>query len=197
MAPVAAPAGRPVRSGRARPGALVVHGWARWSLRRFLGYEVIPQLGREVRLEPGFGLANVVGATALAFALVLAATPSDRALRGLGAPAWRWLHHGARFDFYLTLLHVGYFLFLHYTLSFHKTVPPPDWFHVPFVLTGISLIGLQVAAFIKDGEQAERSGGAGVRRHLCQLSSPALPWRTGLPAASQACMPPSSCATSV
>lgn len=130
-------------------GVLVVHGWARWSLRRFLGYEFIPELGREVRLEPGFGLANVVGATALGFALVLAATSSDRALRGLGAPAWRWLHHGARFVFYLTLLHVGYFLFLHYTLSFHKAVPPPDWFRVPFVLTGISLIGLQVAAFIK------------------------------------------------
>lgn len=85
--------------------------------------------------------------------------------------------------------------------ALHAFVPqdgsPPDWFHVPFVLTGISLIGLQVAAFIKDGEQAERSGGAGVRRHLCQLSSPALLWRTGLPAASQACMPPSSCATSV
>ena len=38
-------------------GLLVVHGWARWSLRRFLGYEFIPQLGRDVRLEPGFGLA--------------------------------------------------------------------------------------------------------------------------------------------
>lgn len=28
---------------------LVVHGWARWSLRRFLGYEVVPELGRELR----------------------------------------------------------------------------------------------------------------------------------------------------
>lgn len=78
-------------------GVLVVHGWARWSLRRFLGYEVVPQLGREVRLEPGFGLANLIGLTALSFALVLAATSSDRALRRLGAPAWKWLHHSARF----------------------------------------------------------------------------------------------------
>ena len=130
-------------------GVLVVHGWARWSLRGFLGYEVIPELGREVRLEPGFGLANLVGAIALAFALVLAATSSDRALRRLGASAWRWLHHGARFVFYLTLLHAGYFLFLHYTLSFHKAVPPPDWFRMPFVLTGIALLGLQVTAFVK------------------------------------------------
>lgn len=139
-------------------GLLVVHGWARWSLRRFLGYETIPQLGRDVRLEPGFGLANVLGATALAFALVLAATSSDRAMRLLGAPAWKWLHHGARFVFYLTLLHVGYFLFLHYTLSFHKDVPPPDWFRLPFVMTDAAVIGLQIAAFIKTAGKRSRHG---------------------------------------
>lgn len=129
-------------------GLLVVHGWARWSLRRFLGYEVIPQLGREARLEPGFGLANLIGLTALAFALVLAATSSDRALRHLG-PGWKWLHHSALFIFYLSLLHAGYFLFLHYTVSFHKPVPPPDWFRVPFVALGAGLLGLQAAAFVQ------------------------------------------------
>ena len=130
-------------------GVLVAHGWARWSLRRFLGYEVVPQLGREVRLEPGFGLANLVGLTALVFALVLAATSSDRVLRRLGAPAWKWLHHSALFVFYLSLLHAGYFLFLHYTLSFHKQVPPPDWFRAPFVVLGAGLVALQGAAFVK------------------------------------------------
>lgn len=129
-------------------GVLVVHGWARWSLRRFLGYEFIPQLGREARLEPGFGLANLVGLTALGFALLLAATSSDRALRRLG-PGWKWLHHSALFVFYLSLLHAGYFLFLHYTLSFHKAVPPPDWFRVPFVALGAGLLGVQAAAFTK------------------------------------------------
>lgn len=128
-------------------GVLVVHGWARWSLRRFLGYEVVPQLGREARLEPGFGLANLVGLTALVFALVLAATSSDWALRRLGAPAWKWLHHSALFVFYLSLLHAGYFLFLHYTMSFHKQVPPPDWFRFPFVALGVALLLLQMGAF--------------------------------------------------
>ena len=137
-------------------GVLVVHGWARWSLRRFLGYEVIPQLGREVRLEPGFGLANLVGVTALAFALVLAATSSDRALRRLGAPAWRWLHHSALFVFYLSFLHAGYFLFLHYTLSFHKPVPPPDWFRFPFVALGVTVVLLQAAAFLTTAARATR-----------------------------------------
>ena len=130
-------------------GVLVVHGWARWSLRRFLGYEVVPQLGREARMEPGFGLANLIGAVALTFALVLAATSSDWALRRLGAPAWKWLHHGALFIFYLSLLHAGYFLFLHYTASFHKQIPPADWFRGPFVLLGATLLGLQTLAFLK------------------------------------------------
>ena len=129
-------------------GLLVVHGWARWGLRRFLGYEFIPQLGREARMEPGFGLANLVGLTALVFALVLAATSSDRALRRLGS-GWKWLHHSALFVFYLSLLHAGYFLFLHYTESFHKRVPPADWFRLPFVLLGAGVIGLQAAAFVR------------------------------------------------
>ena len=141
-------------------GVLVVHGWARWSLRRFLGYEVVPQLGREVRLEPGFGLANVVGVTALVFALVLAATSSDWALRRLGAPAWKWLHHSALFVFYLSLLHAGYFLFLHYTLSFHKQVPPTDWFRLPFVALGSTVVLLQFAAFLKTAARANRRGAA-------------------------------------
>lgn len=137
-------------------GVLVVHGWARWSLRRFLGYEVVPQLGREARLEPGFGLANLIGLTALVFALVLAATSSDLALRRLGASAWKWLHHSALFIFYLSLLHAGYFLFLHYTVSFHKQVPPPDWFRGPFVALGAGLLMLQGVAFAKTARRASR-----------------------------------------
>lgn len=135
-------------------GTLVVHGWARWSLRRFLGYEVVPQLGREARLEPGFGLSNLIGVVALVFALVLAATSSDWALRRLGAPAWKWLHHSALFVFYMSLLHAGYFLFLHYTPSFHKTIPEPDWFRGPFVILGVALLALQVTAFLKTARRA-------------------------------------------
>lgn len=82
------------------------------------------------------------------FALMLAATSSDWALRRLG-PSWKWLHHSALFVFYLSLLHAGYFLFIHYTASFHKEVPAPDWFRAPFVVLGATLLGLQVAAFVK------------------------------------------------
>ena len=136
-------------------GLLVVHGWARWSLRRFLGYEFIPQLGRDVRLEPGFGLANLIGLTALGFALVLAATSSDWAMRRLGR-GWKWLHHSALFVYHMSLLHAGDFLFLHYTASFHKQVPPPDWFRVPFLVLGGGLLALQAAAFLATATDRRR-----------------------------------------
>ncbi|MDK1018435.1 MAG: ferric reductase-like transmembrane domain-containing protein [Actinomycetota bacterium] len=128
---------------------LIINGWARWSVSRFLGYEFIPQLGREARWEPGFGLANVLGLAALLVALLLAATSSDRALRALGAPAWRFLHNGAHFVFYVGSIHALYFLFIHYTLSFHKEVPDPDGFRFWFLaMVGVAVL-LQIAAFAK------------------------------------------------
>ena len=126
---------------------LVIDGWARWSVRRFLGFEFIPQLGREARLEPGFGLANLIGLVALLWLLVLLATSSDRALRSLGPTAWKWLHQGSYVVLYLVLLHTAYFLFLHYTLSFHKPPAPANWFRWPLVLLGLAVVGLQWAAF--------------------------------------------------
>lgn len=126
---------------------LIIDGWARWSLRRFLGYEFVPQLGREARLEPGFGLANLVGSVALVLALVLAATSSDWALRRMGRSSWVWLHRFAHTVLILTLLHGSYFLFLHFTVSFHKAPPPSlDWFRIPFLVIGFVVIALHLLA---------------------------------------------------
>jgi sulfoxide reductase heme-binding subunit YedZ len=63
---------------------LTLNGWIRWDVARFFGYEFIPELGRTARIEPGFGLANLIGIVALAWALVLTATSSDRASYRLG-----------------------------------------------------------------------------------------------------------------
>ena len=130
-------------------GVLILNGWARWSLRRFLGYEFVPQLGREVRLEPGFGLANLLGLVALLLALILAATSSDWALRSMGRPAWNWLHRLAQTVLVLSLLHGSYFLFIHFTASFHKNPPGLDWFRIPFLLTGLGVVALEAAAFAR------------------------------------------------
>ncbi len=130
-------------------GVLVLNGWAEWSLRRFLGYEFVPQLGREARMEPGFGLANLIGIVALILALILAATSSDRALRRLGRPAWTWLHRLSQTILILALLHGGYFLFIHFTASFHKVPPGADWFRIPFLATGLGVVALQGMAFAR------------------------------------------------
>ena len=129
---------------------LILSGWVQWDVTRLLGYEFIPELGRTARIEPGFGLANLVGLVAMFWALVLTATSSNRAVSVLGASAWKWLQYGAYVVFYLVALHTLYFLFLHYTLSFHRSVPPnPNWFRWPFLLIVFSIPVLQISAFIK------------------------------------------------
>lgn len=129
---------------------LIWDGWARWDILRFLGYEYIEPLGRMVRLEPGFGLANLLGVVALSWGLVLLATSSDRMMRILGPSTWKWIQSCAYIIFYLVALHATYYLFIHYTPSFHRDIiPPPNWFQWPFLVLVFTLIGLQVAAACK------------------------------------------------
>ena len=135
---------------------LVMMWWVDWDLGRLMGYEYIAELGRTARLEPGFGLANLMGLVALVWASVLAATSSDRAVKILGSPAWKWLHHGAYVIFYLAVLHTAYFLFMHYTQSFHRDVPAPNWFRWPLVLLGLTVLALQWTAFVKTTRRRQR-----------------------------------------
>lgn len=129
---------------------LVWDGWARWDVWRFLGYEFIPELGRLARLEPGFGLSNLIGMVAILLTLVLVATSSNWAVSRLGATSWKWLQYGSYTVFYLIVLHTIYFLFLHYTVSFHRRVPEnPNWFRYPFLLLSLLVMILQVSAFAK------------------------------------------------
>ncbi len=138
---------------------LVFDGWFRWDLLRMLGYEFIPQLGRIARIEPGFGLSNLVGLVALVLCLPLAATSGDRAIDRLGGSAWRWLHSGAYAVFYLSVLHTAYFLFMHYTESFHRQVPAdPNWFRETFLVVSLAIPTLQTVAFVRTvrGRRARR-----------------------------------------
>lgn len=99
-------------------------------------------------MEPGFGLANLIGLTALVLALILAATSSDWAIRRMGRTAWLWLHRLSQTVLLLAILHGGYFLFIHFTASFHKRVPEPDWFRIPFLVAGALVLGVQALGFI-------------------------------------------------
>ncbi|MBT5772834.1 MAG: hypothetical protein HOH95_00485 [Dehalococcoidia bacterium] len=127
---------------------LILDGWARWSLQRLLGYEFIPELDRYARLEPGFGLANLIGIAAVLITIALLATSTDWALHRLGASAWKFLHNSVYIIFWLILLHTAYFLFIHYSPHFHRLPPPPDWFRYPFLILTLGLIALQTTAFI-------------------------------------------------
>lgn len=128
---------------------LVLWGWVAFDLGRLMGYEFVPQLGRTARLEPGFGLANLMGLVAMAWLLVLLATSSDRAMRRLGPAVWSWVQGFAHVVFYLVVLHAAYFLYMHYTLSFHRAVPPDtNWFRVPLLVLAGVLLTLQVASSV-------------------------------------------------
>ena len=138
-------------------GYLVWDGWARWSVRRFLGFEDLSAVGIEelVLTDPGFGLANLIGAVALVLALVLAAISSDRAMQALGYQQWKYVQRLAYVIFYLVGLHAAYFIFLHYELSLRNVVfqnpPPPDpnWFRFYFVGLVVIVLALQWGAFAK------------------------------------------------
>ncbi len=93
-------------------------------------------------LEPGIELARLLGFVALFWALVLAATSSDRAVNFLGPSAWKWLHGMAYVIFYLVAAHAMYFLFWHY--------PETNWFQYAYVGMVFAVPLLQIAAFVKE-----------------------------------------------
>ena len=139
---------------------LVLWGWVAFDFGRLMGYEFIPQLGRTARLEPGFGLANLMGLVAMALLLVLLATSSDRAVRRLSPGVWSWVQSFAHVVFYLVVLHAAYFLFMHYTLSFHRSVPEPNWFRVPLLLLAGVVLILQIGSSVRGARRGGRAAPA-------------------------------------
>lgn len=137
-------------------GILILNGWMMWNTLRFFGYEFIPEAQRWIRLESGFGMANSMGLIALFLALILAATSSDKAVSFLGIASWKWLHALAYVIFYLVGFHILYFMFMHYTVSFHRPVPPPNWFRFPSLILILTVLLLQTAAFAKTVMQQKR-----------------------------------------
>ena len=110
---------------------------------------IYPSVRKNCPLEPGFGLANTMGFVAFLWISILALTSSDRAMRWLGASSWKWMHTGSNIVFYLVAIHTSYFLFIHYTESFHKSVPPQSTFVIPFVVMSIVVLVLQISSYIK------------------------------------------------
>lgn len=136
-------------------GYLILDGWVRWSVWEFFGYQYVTELDQYLRFEPGFGLANLMGLTALIFALILAATSSDRAVSLLGVSSWKWLHMFAYVIFYLAALHVIYYAFIHYSpspariLMGQPTNYPDNPLRFYYLTAFLSVFVVQIGAFIK------------------------------------------------
>lgn len=126
---------------------IVLDGWVRWDLWQLFGFVLHPDLGRYVMLQQGFGLANVVGFFALAYGLVIGLTSNTFSQQILGGSAWKWLQQGSYVLWALVVVHTAYFLYLHF-VSFHRPLPPGNWFRVPFAAIVIVTVGLQVAAYL-------------------------------------------------
>lgn len=91
----------------------------------------------------GYALANLLGAIALFWALILSATSCSKAIRMLGLSSWKWIQGFAYVIFYLTACHYIYFQFF----STHENSSGPDWFG--YLATGMALlvIFLQFTSF--------------------------------------------------
>jgi methionine sulfoxide reductase heme-binding subunit len=143
---------------------LIWDGWARWSVRELLGFQYVEEMDAYLRFEPGFGLANLMGLTALLFALVLAATSFDRAVSFLGISSWKWLHSFTYVIFYIVALHSLYFAFMHYQPAPHRimmglpTAYPENILRFAYLGMLLSVFAAQAGAFAKTVRQRRRVG---------------------------------------
>lgn len=124
---------------------IILIGWVEVDLMRLFGFEFHPGLQEYVMVQHGFALANIVGILALLYGIVLAATSNDFSLRKLGDSVWKYVQQGTYVLWWLSVLHTGYFLFLHF-LDYHRNTPEPNWAQWPFVALVTLVLVLQIAA---------------------------------------------------
>ncbi len=91
----------------------------------------------------GYGLANLLGFVALFWTLILAVTSFGKVIKWLGVKSWKWLHSMTYVVFYLVAAHTFYFQF------FSKYRGGPDWFGWPAVVMTVTVIFLQLSAFVE------------------------------------------------
>lgn len=127
---------------------IILAGWVEWDLIRLFGYEIHPQTGLYVMLQHGFGLANVIGIIALIYGTVLASVSNDWSQRLFGGSVWKFVQQGAYVFWMLTIIHTGYFLYLHF-LDFRRQMPDPNWTQWPFAILVTVVVIFQLVAFLK------------------------------------------------
>lgn len=135
--------------------AIILHAWVEWHLIRLFGFEFSPMFGRYIMHQQGFGLANVAGILALVFGLMLLLTSNDRSVRWLTPSVWQYLHRGAVLFWWLAIVHIGYFLFIH-NLDVRRAMLDPNPMQWPFVALIVGVSALRIAASIQIWRQRTR-----------------------------------------
>ena len=136
-------------------GYLILDGWVRWSLWEFFGYQYFAEVDMYLRVESGFGVANLAGTIALFFAFLLAATSFQRVIDRIGIRSWKWLHMFVYVIFFLSAVHVVYYAFMHFDPSLNRVVLglPTEYPENPlrywYLWALLSVIGLQAWSFFK------------------------------------------------
>ncbi|MBT4539273.1 hypothetical protein HOI26_04755 [Candidatus Woesearchaeota archaeon] len=128
---------------------LIFSGWFKWNLLTFIGFQYVPEVGKELLIFPGFGLANLIGLVALFLTLILLATSSDKALHFFGVKSWKYIHLLAHIIFYLVSFHAIYFLFLHFNQAIYQNLQWNNWAQYYIVALLFLLILFQCWSFIK------------------------------------------------
>jgi methionine sulfoxide reductase heme-binding subunit len=126
---------------------IIFDGWIEWDFARLFGFEFHPGLGHYVMVQHGFGLANAIGLLALVYGMVLALTSSDRAVRLLGGPTWKFIQGAAYVLWALVVVHTAYFLYMHF-LDFHRPTPAPNPLQGWFVGLVVLVLGLRIGASV-------------------------------------------------
>lgn len=126
---------------------IIFDGWIEWDFARLFGFEFHPGLGHYVMVQHGFGLANAIGLIALVYGIVLALTSTDRAVRLLGGPTWKFIQSAAYVLWALVVVHTAYFLYMHF-LDFHRPTPEPNPLQVWFAGLVVLVLGLRIGASV-------------------------------------------------
>ncbi len=103
------------------------------------------------------------------------ARSADWATRKLGGSSWKFLHGGAYTIFYLVALHTAYFLYIHYSVSFHRASPPnAAWFQIPLAVLTMAVLIQQIGAFFKTMRRQRRETNRRAMNASSSTLSPAL-----------------------
>lgn len=135
---------------------IILHGWVEWNLIRLFGFEFSPMFRQYIMHQHGFGLANAVGILALLFGLMLMLTSNDRSVRWLTPAVWHYLHRGAIVYWWLVVVHVGYFLFIHF-LDIRRPMQEPNPLQWPFIVLVLAVTLLRSVAVVVHWRRASEN----------------------------------------